>query len=209
MTTATTIHMIRHGEVHNPNGIYYGRLPGFTLSRQGRRQATATANALREERLDALFTSPMERAVETAEIIADAQSGIPLRTALAITEVFSPFDGRPIDELAARNWDIYSGTRPPFEQPEDVLQRVRTFVNEVRRDHPGRSVALVSHGDVIMFMSLWANGLPLTPETKQAFHAPDYLGHASISTFTFCTGYEDERPAFAYRTTPLTTTIPE
>ena len=75
MTKTTTIHFIRHGEVHNPDEIYYGRLPGFYLSARGRLQAEATAQVLREQKLDAIFTSPMERAVETAEIIASEQDG--------------------------------------------------------------------------------------------------------------------------------------
>ena len=68
MEKLTQIHFVRHGEVHNPQKIYYGRLPGFPLSEEGRRQAQAAAHALRARPLAAIFSSPMQRARETAEL---------------------------------------------------------------------------------------------------------------------------------------------
>lgn len=203
MSNATTIHLIRHGEVHNPQAIYYGRLPGFHLSETGRLQAQATAKVLRANGLDVLYTSPLERAVETAEIIAQENGGIRWRLSDAIKEVHSPFDGQPIRLMADRNWDVYAGAPPPYEQPADVLRRVQEFVRQVRREHRGERVALITHGDVIMFMTLWANGLPLTAEAKQAFYFPDYLGYASISTFRYQTESAQGIPDFSYMATPF------
>lgn len=202
MTKVTTIHFIRHGEVHNPDEIYYGRLPDFYLSERGRLQAAATARELTTPKLDAIYTSPMERAIETAEIIAGEQDGIAPSFTDAIIEVHSPFDGQPISQMATRNWDIYTGTEPPFEQPADILRRVQALVAEVRAQHCGQRVALVTHGDVVMFMTLWAKGLPLDAEAKQALYYPDYLGHASVSTFTYQTDTAAEIPGFSYMPTP-------
>ncbi len=203
MNNATTIHLVRHGEVHNPQAIYYGRLPGFHLSERGRLQAQATAKALHVRGLDALYTSPLERATETAEIIAQENGGINRRTSDALKEVYSPFDGQPIRLIAERNWDIYAGAQPPYEQPADILRRVQAFVLQVRREHRGERVALITHGDVIMFMTLWAKELPLTAEAKQTFYFPDYLGYASISTFIYQTESVQEIPNFSYMTTPF------
>jgi len=203
MNNATTIHFVRHGEVYNPQAIYYGRLPGFYLSEVGRLQAQATATALHDRGLDALYTSPLERAVETAEIIAQENGGISWRTSDAIKEVHSPFDGQPISLMADRNWDIYTDAKPPYEQPADVLRRVQEFVAQVRREHQGERVALITHGDIVMFMTLWAKELPLTTEAKQSLYFPDYLGYASVSTLIYRTESAQEIPDFSYMLSPF------
>ena len=63
----TTIHLVRHGEVHNPDDIYYGRIPGYRLSERGREQAAAAGKFLAKRRLAAIYASPQQRAQETAE----------------------------------------------------------------------------------------------------------------------------------------------
>ena len=62
-----TLHLVRHGEVENPRGVIYGRLPGYNLSERGRRQAAAAARRLRDADLAAVWASPLERAQETAQ----------------------------------------------------------------------------------------------------------------------------------------------
>ena len=71
-----TVHLVRHGEVFNPQQLLYGRLPGFGLSRRGREQSRAAAQWLRARSLAALYNSPMQRARETAAILAE-QPGVP------------------------------------------------------------------------------------------------------------------------------------
>ena len=66
----TVVHMMRHGEVFNPSGILYGRLPGFALSETGRGQAQAVADAFADHEIAAVFASPLQRAQETATPIA-------------------------------------------------------------------------------------------------------------------------------------------
>lgn len=65
-----TIHLIRHGRVDNPGDVIYGRLPGFRLSELGRKQATSAAEFLAHRDIAAVWSSPLERAQETAEAIA-------------------------------------------------------------------------------------------------------------------------------------------
>ena len=68
----TTIYLLRHGEVHNPEGIIYGRLPGYRLNEVGRGQVRTAGEFLAERGpFDALITSPLERARESAGIIAE------------------------------------------------------------------------------------------------------------------------------------------
>ena len=66
MTDTTIVHLLRHGEVHNPEGVLYGRLPGYRLSEDGVLMAKAAAKWFADRDVTALFSSPMQRALETA-----------------------------------------------------------------------------------------------------------------------------------------------
>ena len=67
----TVVHLLRHGEVENPKGVIYGRIPGFGLSEDGRMMAKAAADYLAERDVVAIYTSPLERARETAEPLSE------------------------------------------------------------------------------------------------------------------------------------------
>ena len=71
MSDSTIVHLLRHGEVENPAGIIYGRLPGYHLSANGRAMARAAADFFAERPVVALFCSPLERAQETARPVAE------------------------------------------------------------------------------------------------------------------------------------------
>jgi broad specificity phosphatase PhoE len=185
----TQITFVRHGQVYNPQQIVYGRLPGFPLSELGGRQARATAAALRGEPLAAVFSSPLLRAQQTAKILLADRSDVPLRTSELINEVRFLFEGRPLATMASRHWDLYTGVGPEYEQPPDVVARVRQFLAQVRRDYAGQHVLAVTHGDVIAFTTLWAFGVELTPANKHTLDAyglsEDYPAPASLMTFTY------------------------
>jgi broad specificity phosphatase PhoE len=66
----TTVHLVRHGQVENPTGVIYGRLPGYHLSERGLLQAQAAAQRLADADIGGVWASPLERAQETAAIIA-------------------------------------------------------------------------------------------------------------------------------------------
>jgi len=114
-----------------------------------------------------------------------------------LLEANTPFEGQPISRLVERNWDVYTGTNHPYEQPIDVLERAKEFVAKVRKEYKGQQVVATTHGDVIAFMIAWALGKPITNEQKQAIHK-DYLGYASMTSFTFETDSINEIPEFAY-----------
>jgi broad specificity phosphatase PhoE len=184
-TMQTTILLVRHGEVHNPRGVFYGRLPRFGLSALGRRQAAAAAEALSGANSPliprAFFCSPMLRTRQTAQWIAGQYPGLRRRLSRQLTEVYSPYDGCPMAVLESRDWEIYEGIPANYEQPADVLARILNFCTEVRRQFPGECVLAVTHGDLIYFLTLWALGHTVTTKKNQTF----YPAHASISSFVF------------------------
>lgn len=196
MQETTTLHFVRHGLVHNPNQVYYGRLPDFHLGDEGLAQAQAAAKILSRKRISAVFSSPMERTIETAEVILKAFDGLQLQIAKQLIEVHSPFDGQALNAIAERKWDIYTGALPPYEQPADLLCRVRNFVETVRKEYLGKEVIVVTHGDVLVFMTLFAMGKPITQQAKEDYFTNAYPGPASITSFTYQTQAEHEVPVF-------------
>jgi broad specificity phosphatase PhoE len=199
MTTGPiAIHLIRHGEVHNPRQILYGRLPGFPLSDRGRRQAGAAGLWLKGRPICAVFCSPMLRARQTAKEIIQHHNKLKLRTSTLLNEVCTSYEGRAGAEIDALGGDIYTGTDACYEQPEDVVARTRKFILRMRRHYSPGEVAAVTHGDVVTFMVLWANDVDLTPRNKtrllQVGFPTAYPAHASITTLTYRTSDPCEKP---------------
>lgn len=188
----TTIHFVRHGEVDNPNETYYGRLPNFHLSQRGKEQAKFAAEILEQYPISAIYSSPMERAIETAEIIA-AQLNLVFQINELLNEVHSPLDGRSKSYVASLEWDVYKNNKSPFEQPADVLKRAQKFTWTVRQEYGGKHIVAVTHGDVIAFTMLWAKQLPITSGQKQALYKTS-LTYASTSSIAFKTLLETETP---------------
>src|SRR6201992_2740290 len=93
MAEQTRVHVMRHGEVYNPSGIIYGRLPGFHLSDKGRAQAEAVAAALADRDIVAVIASPLQRAQETAAPIA-ARHGLQIDTDPDLIESANFFEGK-------------------------------------------------------------------------------------------------------------------
>lgn len=190
----TVISFVRHGEVYNPWRIFYGRLPHFRLSGQGYRQAEAAAEVLRSVPIAAILCSPLLRALQTAQVLRALHPGVALRVSQRLTEVYSPFEGSPVKELEARDWAIYWRILSLYEQPLDVFRRTQELLGQVRRDYPGQHVVVVTHGDVIAFMLLWASGELVAPNKKPS----PYPAPASISTFRYRTLSPYEIPGYEY-----------
>jgi broad specificity phosphatase PhoE len=202
VTKPTRIHLVRHGEVHNPDQILYGRLPRFGLNDAGRRQAQTAARWLNGRPLVALFSSPMLRARQTALVVVDHNPDLRLRISSWLNEVHTRYQGRPGAELDARGGDVYTGSGEGYEQPEDIVARVKKFSMRVRKRYAGRHVAAVTHGDIVTFTVLWALGFDLSPKNKirlrQAGYPVAYPGHASVTTLTYHTPDPGERPRIDY-----------
>lgn len=189
--------------MYNPERVVYGRLPGFPLSEFGERQARAAAEALRDAPVAAVFSSPLLRAQQTAQILLAERPDVPLYTSEALNEVRFFFEGQPLETMFTRNWDLYTGVDPTYEQPPDAVARAREFLAQVRRDYAGQHVVAVSHGDVIAFTALWAFGVELIPANKHTLNthglAEDYPSPASLLTFTYAPGADERPTTVAYR----------
>jgi broad specificity phosphatase PhoE len=210
MSAPLTIFLVRHGQVFNPENILYGRMPGYHLSELGREQAAAAGKYLSGESLDAIYSSPMERAQETAGLIIAAQKRpLTLQIDERLNEVHTPFDGYSHPDLEKIQHDIYTGTADEFEKPHDIRRRLLAFIADARQRHPSGKIAIVSHGDIVVSMFMYTHyqhendiGRHRTdPDSTRLFQLglPEYYpALASVSTLTFSTQHVDEVPAYRY-----------
>ena len=167
----TTVHLIRHGEVHNPEGVLYGRRDGYHLSDLGRQMADRIGKALGDRDIVHLRSSPLERAQETAA---------PLAKALELTPVIDPrviesanvFEGKRFGhgENALRKpstWiHLRNPLRPSWGEPyKDVVSRMLAAVYDARDAARGHEAAIVSHQ-----LPIWITRLSL--EKRSFLHDP-------------------------------------
>lgn len=202
MSSPTIVHLVRHGYVHNPNAIVYGRLPRFRLSAEGQSQAQAAGEALSHKPLAAIYSSPLLRARQTAQAIRSFHASLSVRLVPLLVEISSPYDGVKISAMEARKWDLYSGNQHPHEQPEQIAERGRQFLQRMRSTHPGQQVVAVTHGDVLAFTIMWAKGETPNWQRKAQMarfgFSDNYPQTASITSFMFCTDDAAELPVVSY-----------
>ena len=148
--------LIRHAVTSMTGKRLYGRSEGITLSAEGRQQATALAERLREVPLTALYASPLERCMETASAIA-ATRRLDIRPLEGVLEIdYGRFTGRSFPALRrTKVWREIHGNQPSavrFPGGETLAEAQRRSVDavaEVAARHPRGTVAIVTHGDVI------------------------------------------------------------
>jgi broad specificity phosphatase PhoE len=182
----TVVHLLRHGEVENPRGLIYGRLPGFHLSEDGRMMAKAAADYLAERDVVAIFTSPLERARETAEPVAERFSLEPVVDERLI-EPWNHFEGLVfgIGDGSLRKMEHWWYLRDPFspswgERYKGVVQRVLAAVTDARDAARGHEVVCVSHQ-----LPIWVTRRSV--EGRRLWHHPNNreCALASVTSFTF------------------------
>jgi broad specificity phosphatase PhoE len=155
----TSVHLVRHGEVENPMGVIYGRLPGYNLSERGERQAKAAAERLKDADVGAIWSSPLERAQETAALIAEPH-GLDIVTDMRITETDTTLEGltRSIAALfrsPRRWWHFRNPIKPSWgESFSDVRARMLDAIADARDQAGGRDVVLVSHQTPVLVARL-------------------------------------------------------
>jgi broad specificity phosphatase PhoE len=163
----TLIHLVRHAEVHNPENIWYGLLEGFPLSDAGRRRAQQLGEHFAGHPLAAVYASPMERALETADAIA-ARHGLAVAPCAGIIEVRSFLQGQPADPrvlFKLRNLRYFvNPLRPSWGEPyRSVADRMLRSIERIRRAHPDEEVVAVSHMTPIQVGRLAVEGRQLSP----------------------------------------------
>jgi broad specificity phosphatase PhoE len=168
---STIVHLLRHGEVHNPEQILYGRLPGFRLSERGQRQALTVAEAVACHDITYVVASPLERAQETAAPIAGAHR-LDVHTDARLIEAANDFEGQrvAVGDGALRQPRYWSKLRNPFlpswgEPYLEIAHRMLGAVYRARAAADGHEALCVSHQ-----LPIWT--LRRFLEAKQLWHDP-------------------------------------
>lgn len=186
MSDRTTVHLLRHGEVHNPDAVLYGRLPGFRLSDDGLQMANDAADALRDRDVTAVIASPLQRAQETAAPIAEV-FGLPIGCDERLIESENYFEGMTVGvgDGAFRKPQHWPQLRNPFKpswgEPYDVIAKRMLLAAEAARDAAyGHEAVCVSHQLPIWTLRRYVEGRPL-------WHRPDrrLCGLASLTSITW------------------------
>jgi broad specificity phosphatase PhoE len=184
----TIVHLLRHGEVFNPERVLYGRLPGYHLSELGLAQAKLAAEYLAARPLGHLVSSPLERARQTAEPLA-AASGLDVQLDHRLIEAGNALEGRRVAGgkglfTDPANWKYFRNPfRPSWGEPyAQIAARVLAAAHRARRqvEGTGTEAVCISHQLPIVAARRRAEGLPL-------FHDPRRrsCSLASVTSFTF------------------------
>jgi len=180
----TTIYLIRHGEVKNPDKIIYGRLPNFGLTDKGKEEAAETAGFLQDKHIAAIYSSPLERAKQTAEII-QKKLGLPeIYFSDQLTETLTSYQGKKFSSLDELQSEVYLKPLDPKDETiEDLAQRMIIFLHGVINKNEGKHVVIVSHGDPIMALKakIKHGNKPLE---FYSFKTDNYIQHAEIYEIT-------------------------
>jgi broad specificity phosphatase PhoE len=182
----TTVHMLRHGEVHNPDHVMYGRLPGWHLSTAGKGMAERVAKKISDRDITYLVASPLERAQETAQPLAEAL-GLEVHTDERLLEAENRFQGKPFGP-GDRAWAhptawplLRNPLRPSWGEPYvRIAARMLSAAWAARDAALGHEAVCVSHQLPIWTLRRFVEHKPLT-------HVPTHrqCGLASLTSLTF------------------------
>jgi broad specificity phosphatase PhoE len=183
---SSTVHVIRHGEVENPQKILYGRQPGWRLSQRGQEMAEVLGEWSKAIDLGALHVSPLQRAQETAAPIARAHS-IEIHTDERLIEAANIFEGKPfgIGDGVLKHpsaWrHLYNPFKPSWGEPyEEQISRMLEAIFEANKAAKGRDAIVVSHQ-----LPIWI--LRSAVEGRRLIHDPRKreCTLASVTSFHF------------------------
>jgi broad specificity phosphatase PhoE len=186
MTTKTVVHLLRHGEVYNPEKILYGRLPGYRLSELGLQMAKAAAQAVADRDITHVIASPLERAQQTAEPIA-AQFKLAIGTDERLIESANAFEGTRVGvgDGVLRNprnwWLLRDPLKPSWGEAYKVIAaRMQDALTAAREQAEGHEALCVSHQ-----LPIWTLRRHL--EHQRLWHDPRkrQCALASLTSFHF------------------------
>jgi broad specificity phosphatase PhoE len=186
---SAVVHLVRHGEVANPDGVLYGRIPGFGLSEAGHMMAKAAADFLAGRDITVLRSSPLQRAIETAEPVA-AEFGLEIEVDERLIEPWNHFEGMRfgVGDGALRNPRHWLHLRNPFrpswgEPYREVAARVLGAVTSAAKAADGHEAVCVSHQ-----LPIWVARRAV--EHKRLWHDPRRRTCAlgSVTSLTFRDG---------------------
>jgi len=184
MTTTTVVHLLRHGEVYNPDKVLYGRLPDFHLSERGRQMAEMAAEWFEGHDIAALHSSPLDRTQETA-VPLQKMLGLPVVLDDRLIESANKFEGMALSRRSLRDPRVFSRVYNPFlpswgEPYSQIVGRMVEAIKVARRAAWGRETVLVSHQ-----LPIWM--ARRAAEAKRLWHRPDLreCNLASVTSLTF------------------------
>lgn len=160
---------MRHGTTATTGSILPGRAPGLHLSEMGQSQASELAERIKElaRKPTAIFTSPLERAKETALPIAEALRLRPLIDRGLLECDFGAWTGKKLATLSRRvEWRAVQNAPSTFRFPEgesfsEMQQRMWSTLERLAKRHRNRTIVVVSHADPIKAAVTYAQGVPL------------------------------------------------
>jgi probable phosphoglycerate mutase len=204
MMTMMNLLLIRHATNDWVGKKLAGWTPGVHLNDEGQAQAAALARRLADVPLAAIYSSPLERTMETAQPLAEAQGlTVEVREELGETG-YGEWTGRSLKELKDEDlWPVVqvypSGARfPGGEAMRETQTRIVAALDAIREAHPKQTVAVVSHSDPIKMAVANYAGLPLDLFQRLA------VSPASVTAITFtrfgprlvCLNYTESLPSF-------------
>jgi broad specificity phosphatase PhoE len=167
----TVVHLLRHGEVNNPEGILYGRRGGYFLTDRGQQMAERVGETLAPRDVVLVRSSPLERTRQTAEPTADAH-GLEIEADERIIESSNVFEGLAVGQgtrmlRKPANWKYFwNPLRPSWGEPyRDIVDRMMAAVHDARRAAEGHEAVLVSHQ-----LPIWITRLHV--ENRSFLHDP-------------------------------------
>jgi broad specificity phosphatase PhoE len=169
---ADRLHLVRHGEVHNPRGVLYGRLPNYRLSTAGRTMAREAARYLHGlgRPIESLVCSPLQRTQESAEPFAEL-FGIPPFVDGRVIEPTNVFEGKRMSRalLNPLNWRYLRRPEiPSWGEPyAQVIARMEAAMQDAWTRTPSGDAVIVSHQLPIWITHLHIAGLPARHDPRR------------------------------------------
>lgn len=182
----TLVHFLRHGEVHNPEGILYGRLPGYRLSDNGEQQAKLVAEFLSGHDIARVISSPLQRAQETARPLG-AMFQVDVATDDRLIEADNRFEGLKVSVgdgalRSPRHWPkLWNPFAPSWGEPYlEIAHRMLGAAHRARAAAAGREAVCVSHQLPIWTLRRYVEGKPMWHDPRRR-----QCSLASVTTLVF------------------------
>ena len=192
----TVVHLMRHGEVHNPTGVLYGRMPDFHLSDLGREMAETVGAHLSDHDVTVVVASPLDRAQETAGPIASAH-GLSIITDKRVIEAGNYFEGKTFGVgdgslKYPKHWlKLVNPFKPSWGEPyREIVDRMTAAVDDARAKARGHEAVIVSHQ-----LPVWTMRSQL--EGRHLWHDPR-ARECSLASLTSLTFVADELESITY-----------
>jgi len=166
----TYIIFVRHGDVKNPQNVVYGRLPGFPLSEIGKTKITnLLTQKLKNIHIDAVYSSPLHRTLDSAQIIAKS-----FHRKVHISPLITEVKSKAVEGILAQKF--HDEIEPNFytdkwqsqgiESIESIKNRMTEFVKEIAAKYPGKTILAASHGDPIVILRSYIDKSPFDYKYK-------------------------------------------